>query len=132
MRKFHLGDVLSITTGILVSPRYIEGVYDILNYMTNDSLFTHQLPRAAKECAPWLLRQHPELVKVQVPGRFDGKTHVEKWLAEQALVYGEELVVQPIPMDDHDKKNPITELEEMVGKDKVIVIEPRDHESDER
>lgn len=54
MREFHIGDILSITTERLVSPRLIEGVYDILNYMTGDNLMTHQLPRASRHCAPYL------------------------------------------------------------------------------
>jgi hypothetical protein len=41
-REFHLGDVLSITTGVLVSPRRMEGVSDILEFMTGSDLFTHQ------------------------------------------------------------------------------------------
>jgi hypothetical protein len=122
MRRFHLGDVLSITTGRLVSPSHIDGVYAILNYMTRDNLFTHQLPRASKECAPWLLRQHPKLAEVKVPDEFSGKAHVDEWLAEQVKGYGETLEIQPIPQDDHDRKNPLTELEEMVGKDRVIPI----------
>jgi hypothetical protein len=122
MKHFHLGDVLTITTGRLVSPRHIGGVYDILNYMTRDNLFTHQLPTAMKECAPWLLRQHPQLAEVPVPEKFNGKEHIEEWLGEQVKVYGETLEVKPIPQDDHDQKNPLTELEEMVGKDKIIVV----------
>ncbi len=60
-KKFHLGDVLSITTGRLVSSRHIDGVYEILNFMTDDNLFTHQLPRAMGECRPHLLRQFSQL-----------------------------------------------------------------------
>jgi hypothetical protein len=37
-RPFHLGDVLTITTGRLVSPRHMDGVYDVLNFMTGDNL----------------------------------------------------------------------------------------------
>jgi hypothetical protein len=132
MRKFHLGDILSITTGRLVSPRHMDGVDDILNYMTQDNLFTHQLPRAAEECAPWLIRRHPQLAKVQVPDTFEGKDHVDRWLVEQVRLYGEELEVGPIPRDDHEKKDPLTELEEMVGKDKIIVVKLPDHESGKR
>ena len=56
-RDFHIGDILSVTTGRLVSPRRMDGVYDILNFMTGDNLFTHQLPRAARECAGPLAAQ---------------------------------------------------------------------------
>jgi hypothetical protein len=113
-RSFHLGDVLSVTTGKLVSPRLIEGVYDILNYMTGDSLFTHQLPRASRECAPWLLRQHPELATVDASGVT--RTTWRRWLAEQIAQFGDSLEVEP----------PLTELREMVPDDKIIVIDPDD------
>jgi hypothetical protein len=36
-RAFHLGDILSVTTGCLVSPRGIAGVCDILNWMTGET-----------------------------------------------------------------------------------------------
>jgi hypothetical protein len=53
-QQFTLGEVLSIATTKLLTP--FEGVYRILNWMTDDSLYTHQLPRACDECKPWLLR----------------------------------------------------------------------------
>ena len=65
-KQFHLGDVLSITTGRLVSPRHIDGVYDILNFMTGDNLFTHQLPRASDECKPYLVAQFPQLAAAEM------------------------------------------------------------------
>lgn len=64
-KLFHLGDVLSITDGRMMSPRHMDGIYDILSFMTGDSLFTHQLPRAMKECQPFLLKQHPQLAGIQ-------------------------------------------------------------------
>lgn len=63
-KRFHISDVLSITTGLLVSTRHCTGVYDILNWMTQNNLYTHQLPRASDECKPHLLRQFPWLEKV--------------------------------------------------------------------
>lgn len=65
-KDFALGDVLSITTGILVSERKppIDGVYDVLNFMTGASLMTHALPRAAEAVRPAILQQHPALAEV--------------------------------------------------------------------
>jgi len=54
MRKFHISDILTVTTGKMVSVHNVEGLYDILNYMTEDNLYTHQLPRAMEECEPYL------------------------------------------------------------------------------
>ncbi len=111
--RFHLGDILSITTGRLVSNRHIDGVYDVLNHMTGDSLFTHQLPRAAEECAPHLLAQHPDLADVPVPDEFDSKEHVEAWLAEQARRFGEYRDVAPLASEDHTRIDPLAELQMM-------------------
>lgn len=110
VRKFHLGDVLSVTTGRLVAPGHIAAVHELLDFMTGDTLFTHQLPRAADECGPELRRQHPQLADVPVPDSFDGEAHVRSWLAEQVAVYGEHLDVAPLAPDEHTRINPLTEL----------------------
>ena len=54
-RDFDLGDIPSITTGALVSPRHIDGVYDILDYMTGEQLFFDSGARV-------LHRQHMRVV----------------------------------------------------------------------
>lgn len=123
-KLFHLGDILSITTGRLVSPRHMEGVYDILNYMTNDDLYTHQLPRVSRECAPYLLQQHPALADIDTSLILPGDNWRE-WLGAMESKYGEYLPVSPIPEDDHDRIHPIEELVQMAGDKPVIAIEQR-------
>lgn len=122
-RTFHLGDILSVTTGCLVSPRHMGGVYDLLNYMTGDNLFTHQLPRANQECEGPLLAQHPDLADVEVPATFGGKDHVEAWLAEQVVRFGEYRDVRPLPAADHTRINPITELRMIRSDIEIITLE---------
>ena len=126
-RPFHLGDILSVTTGRLVSPRHIDGVYDILNFMTGDNLFTHQLPRASRECEGPLLAQHPDLASVEVPEDFDGKEDVDRWLAEQVAVYGEMRDVAPLAAEEHTHIDPVTEIRQMAPHAEVITVEvPQD------
>ncbi len=66
-KLFPLRVVLSVTTGRLLTTRQgpndngIGDVYDILNWMTDGSVYTHQIPRVNGECRPWLLRWFPEL-----------------------------------------------------------------------
>jgi hypothetical protein len=114
-KPFHLGDILSVTTGCLVLPRHIDGVYDILNWMTGDNLFTHQLPRACGECEPHLKAQHPDLADVSVPEFDDGdldhvKAQVEAWLATQVERFGEFREVAPLSGGDHTVIDPLVEL----------------------
>jgi hypothetical protein len=135
-KTFHLGDILSITTRRLVSPRHIDGVYDILNWMTGDNLFTHQLPRASEECEGPLLAQHPDLANVVVPDNFgetadEAKAAVDRWLAEQITVYGETREVAPLAADDHTVIDPLTEMRSMIRPDAEIiaVVAPDEPES---
>ena len=97
--KYHLGDILSITTGHLVSPRHIDGVYDILNYMTGDNLYTHQLPRGSRECKLELLKQYPQLAGVDTSTMTPSSSKVnwKRWLDEQVTRFGEYLEVIPLP-----------------------------------
>lgn len=119
-RQFHIGDILSITGDKLVSPRLIAGVYDILNFMTGDSLYTHQLPRAMRECRPHLLKQHPQLSGI------DESTVTEEtwcaWLDVCIAEFGETLSVEPLPEHVHEFIDPISELAEKVHPDKIIVL----------
>ena len=121
-RTFHLGDILTITTGRLVSPRHVDGVYDILNWMTGDNLFTHQLPRAMDECQGPLLAQHPDLAEIEVPD-LDGEAEVVTWLAAQVERYGETREVAPLAAGEHACIDPITEIRKMAPHAKIIAVE---------
>lgn len=122
-RDFHIGDVLSITTGMLVSPSRMRGIYQILNWMTGDNLFTHQLPRASAECAGPLLEQHPDLAGVQVPDEFECEAHVMEWLAKQVERYGETRPVAPIDPERHLRIDPVSEIRMMRPDMPVDVVE---------
>ena len=95
---FHIGDVLSITTGRLVSLRGMDGIYAVLNFMTRGNLFTHQLPRAMDEMMPVILDQHPELADVDASGMC-AENHLE-WLGIQVKRFGPSVTLTAAP-DDH-------------------------------
>lgn len=122
-RMFHVGDVLSVTTGRLVSPSHMDGICRLLDFMTGESLFTHQLPRAVAECAPRLLEQHPQLADVEVPDDFGGEAAVVDWLETQIAWLGNELPVAPLAAGDHTHIDPITELRAMRPDAEIVVIE---------
>jgi len=136
-KQFHLSDVLSITTGRWVSTRHIDGVNDILSFMTDDNLFTHQLPRVSNECKPYLVEQFPQLVGAEMDsaitelgdalktknGKAETKKIVADWLAKQVAKYGEMFTVKPIPTDAHEVTNPIAEAAEMMGGPEKVIVQ---------
>jgi hypothetical protein len=121
MTRYHLGDLLSITTGALVSPDHMQGVYRICDGVTGEQHFTHQLPRAARTLDPYLREQLPWLDEITAP-KFSGPDEVWPWLAEMVARYGEYHEVQPMPSGVYVGRDPLEELAEMVGRERVIPI----------
>lgn len=137
-RQFHLGDILSISHDRLVSPRGMAGIYEILDFMTGDNLFTHQLPRASRECKSHILAQLPWLNSPEIErevnelgdtidsmtdrSRSETDEIVTRWLAEMVLSHSETHPVEPIPASDHARIDPVSEAE-MMAPGKVIVIQ---------
>jgi hypothetical protein len=118
-RPFPLADVLSVTTGKLLSRSHMDGIYEILSYMTGQSLFTHQLGDACDKAKPALLGQHPQLVDVEPPEGLD-QADLMAWLIETERTHGEEL--QVTPLSDWEHRDPIEDLCDKVGAEKVYVV----------
>lgn len=125
-KTFHIGDILSITDGHLVSPRHIEGVYDILNWMTGESLMTHQLPRASRECEDTLRRAFPDLAEIQVPDGLNSEGKVRTFLASLTSKYGTHRDVPRLDPLDHTHIDPIEELVLANPNATVIVVEAKE------
>ena len=116
-KTFHLGELLSVTTGVLMSPKGIGGVYDILNWMSSDDLFTHQLPRVCDECKPYLLKQFPRLAGADLSG-ITPENFTDR-LAGLVSLYGEFFEVEKLPKDAHEFIDPQSELAEKIHPDKM-------------
>jgi hypothetical protein len=125
-KDFHIGDVLSIAPGRLVSPEHIGGVYKILEWMSGEEgLMTHQLPRVSRECEPYLIAQFPELTAEDVPTDYpDGMDDVMAYLATLYPKYGERVAVARIPREAHTEVDPIAELK-MLRPDAPIIAVTR-------
>jgi hypothetical protein len=128
-REFPIGDVLSVTTGVLVSRQHIGGVYEVCDYMTGAANFTHQLPRVSAEITPAIHQQHPWLADISVPDwDMEGKSRDEvgeivfAWLDSIEAEHG--LTVTLEPLAAYVAQDPIEEACDMVGAEKVFVVDP--------
>ena len=131
-RTFALGDILSITTGRLVSERHMDGIYDILNYMTGQNLFTHQIPRAMDHCRPVLEALYPALSHVALHDELqrlsaalkhtqDPDTVVTQWVRRMIEEHGAALEVPQLSLAEQFE-SPIADAIEMMGGDPSRVI----------
>jgi hypothetical protein len=121
-KDFPTLDVLSTATGVLVSEGGIGGVYEVLNWMTGESVFTHQIPRIGREAAPVLLAAHPTLAAAyQEAKQITPKNW--RWFASLWLGrYGATIAVPKFMPVDHEKIDPLSELVEKVHPDNIIVV----------
>jgi hypothetical protein len=118
-RVFHIGDVITVATGRLVALRHIEAVYDLCGFMTGEQLFTHQLPRASRECEPALRERFPEMLAEPIPD-IKSKEDAEAWLESLYPKYGEWVEVNALEPADHTSIDPIAEIK-MINPNAVII-----------
>jgi hypothetical protein len=121
-KDFPTEQALSAVTGYLLCP--IDGVYAVLNWMTGEELYTHQLPRVGREAAPVLLAAHPELAAAyEEAGQID-RDNWKQWRDVWVARYGATISVPKMNHREHERIDPISELAEHIGPDKIIVVAP--------
>jgi hypothetical protein len=150
---FALRVILTVTTGRLLTvgagpqDNGIGDLYELLNWMTEDNLFTHQLGRAAEECKPVILELYPELAVLGSPSAMakldewisryvnaaepppgvvkgDAEDGIKTWIEEMKILFPnvQDFYELPHIKDKHTYKDALDELVEMKGKDNVLVI----------
>lgn len=105
-RMFSLGAILSITDGHLVAPNKMSDVYDIMNFMTGDSLSTIGLLSAKDTCKAALLEQHPTLA--EIPYLDENLGDVNAWMAPHLTRWGKELPV--VPLKQWEKRSVVDDI----------------------
>ena len=117
--KFTTGEIISAGLGKLACD--LEGVYKIMNFLTGDNLFTHQLPRAFHSCEAWVIEQHPWLRELDTSALNPQTWRV--WLADAETRFGKMHELLPLPEGQWHSVDPIREaVELMEDKTKVIPI----------
>lgn len=112
--EFKTGAVLTVSTGRFLCENGFEDLYKLLNHMTGESLYTHQLVRASEVAKVYLWREFPELINVTVPDEFENEDEIWAWLNAQKETLGETFDVSPLPEGAYLSQDPIVELIAMV------------------
>lgn len=101
-RTFPLADILSVTTGLLLTRRTEKpgtALDEMFEFMTGEKLDWWQAPRAADACTEAFIQQHPFLAEIGQPPVGQGsirKAALALWLLGIELKYGTTLAVEPL------------------------------------
>ena len=117
-QRFHLGAVLSMTTGHLLCE--MDDLYKIAQHLAGEPIWTHQLPRVGREAKPHLLAQFPALASVDAE-EVTPENYAE-WLAARVAKFGEWFDVAPMSADQHESIDPLSELAEKVHPSKIVTV----------
>jgi hypothetical protein len=98
-RDFAIGDVITVTSGRLIGPSGVDGIYEILGFLTDGPVFTHALPTVARLVEPSLYDQYPWLKNVDVPAGLDTEEKCKAFVAKIAAVRGETLTLRRVPKE---------------------------------
>ena len=117
--KFSTGQIISAGTGRLCCPS--EELYQVLNFLTGDNLFTYQLPRAFHACKNHVINQHPWLLELDVNSC--NKDTWRKWLSDAETRFGSEHELEALPDGKWMSVDPVREaIELMEDKKRVVVV----------
>jgi len=119
-QRFHIGDVLSMTTGKLLGTSGMDGIYRIAQHLAGEPVWTHQLGRVMRESRPHLLAQFPKLEAVT--GEDVTPENHQRWLSMMVETLGEWFDVAPMPEAAHESIDPLSELAERVHPAKIVTI----------
>lgn len=120
-RKFETLTVLTAMSDRLLTvpdkPEDGNGIgklYALLEFMTGESPFTHQLPRFCEECKPSLQEQFPKLHAVvpEIVSRCEAG-QVESLRVDLVDLFGRFVDVEKPYRLPHQRKNPVAELVDM-------------------
>jgi hypothetical protein len=119
-KQFPTCDVLSTLTGMLIAK--IDGVYQVLNWMTGESVFTHQIPRISREAVPVLVQRHPLLQQAIDEADQVTPENWQQWRQTWEDRYGPTIAVPKFTAATHESIDPMSELAEKVHPDKIVTI----------
>jgi hypothetical protein len=113
-KSFDLGAILNISTGRLYTN--MNDIYDVLNYLTGDNLFTHQLPRVMEFAQDYILALYPELKGVGVDTPISNIEEATAFVNIQKQKFGDKLPLTPMTKESgYISVDPLTEFNQTVS-----------------
>ena len=121
-KTFPTVDVLTTITGRMLRKGGLDGVCAVLNWMTGESVFTHQLPRISREARALLVANWSEIAEaVRDSERIDASNYREYRATWEARL-GPTIDVPRFTAETHEFIDPISEAAEYFPPERMVVV----------
>lgn len=118
-KEFDLGIILSLTTGRIFAK--LDKIYDAVDYLTNDKIYTHQMIRVLPILKEYVLSTYPELRGIGEEEKFENVSEIQLFLKEQKEKFGNSLKLSQISKDmGYQHIDPIIEASFLLQKTKKL------------
>lgn len=121
-KEFPTSAVISAITGRLIGD--IDGVYEVLTFMSGMPVWTHQLGRVSKEAWPVVTAMHPALNALAAEAEQVTPENWQEWRDLWLDRYGPTIAVPLMNQDQHESIDPLSELAEKMHPSKIVVVKP--------
>lgn len=119
-KNFPTDAVMSALTGVLVSEKGIQSVYEVLSWMTGELVFTHQLGRISDEAIPVMVRMDPTIQLAINEAERVNRDNWREWLAVWKDRYGDEIAVPVMTIAEHERVDAKSELAEKIHPNRIL------------
>lgn len=117
-REFTTGAVISAATGKMCCD--LDELYEILGWLVDDTLMTHQLPAASRAVEDDLKRQHPWVADLDTS--VVDRDNVRAWYADVCETHGARISVHRPESVDWLQGNAIQDLQDIAGDRPIVAV----------
>lgn len=100
----------------------IGELYEILGFLLDDDLFTHQLPAASNAVKPHLEQQFPWLAEIELPSEGSDIHLFGEAIAAIVEERSDTLIIKRAPEGIWKRGNAIQDLADMIGDKPMTII----------
>lgn len=122
LRDFSIGAAASVTTGFMLCPLFSE-VHELMEWLTGFPIWTHQIPRLSGELKALALAHHAELPTRETIGEVN-PDNCQEVIARLEAKLGPMMSFKKGDGNLAERKDPVDEAVEMMGRDRVVVVKP--------
>lgn len=121
-KDFPTLDALSAITGVLVTPRGIGAACEVLDFMTGEGLYTHQLPRVGREAQAFMVKRIPTLLTTCEEAKQVTRENYRDWQTVWLARHGETMTIARMGIEDHEPIDALSELAEMIPPERRVIV----------